>query len=371
MEGLIERQKIENRVELSFDEKLDLSKKSDDCCCHCGRKVFWGVPTNRATIEHFVPLNQGGTNRNINLIMLCEDCNFDKGEKILDPDTYLKYLKEPYKTKLSNYFESYIHSFDFFKRRNVLALDQYEFELTTEGYSRGYRSSMGVGVIRIPIKVNRVMVDDLDEVCEYFKKYLKNLGRLDDEVTARHNIEFWFKFACMYYVRGSDKSIVSLAVICLNKHPLSYSEDNRLAIDHSFNIFLFPRYNNFKGFNISALLCSKLPEVIAREQNLEFIPVRVLTIPGEKFLYRFASYSDCEVFRAGTFSAIQFIKRMQYSVPMDEEDVDTASTKIRDFISKFDVIEEEMDEYIQSTGYDDVAWMKELVITPEHDDSSD
>ena len=371
MEGLLERQKIENRLELSFEEKLDLSKKSGERCCHCGKKVYWGIPTNRATIEHFVPLSQGGTNRHINLIMLCEDCNFDKGEKILDPETYLKYLDEPYKSKLMDYFESYIHSFEFFKRRNVLALDTYDFEMTTEGYDRGYRSNMGVGIIRIPVKVNRVMAEDIDEVSEYFIKYLKNLGRLDSEETARHNIEFWFNFACMYYVRGSTGEIINLAVICLNKHPVSYSVDNKIAIDHSFNIFIFPRYNNFKGFNVSALLCSKLPEVIAKEQDLEFIPIRVLAIPDEKFIYKFGSYSDCSVFSVGCFKAMQFIKRMQYTVPMDEDQIEKANEKINDFISKFDVIEEEMDQYIESTGYDDVAWMKELVITPDSDSSDD
>ena len=366
---MLERQKIENRVELSFEEKQDLSRKSGERCCHCGKKVYWGVPTNRATIEHFVPLSQGGTNRGINLIMLCENCNRDKDNRILDPELYLKYLKEPYKQQLTDYFESYIHSFEFFKRRNMLALDTYDFELTTEGYDRGYLSSMGVGIIRIPIKVNRVREGEIDEISEYFINYLKNRKRLDSEVTARHNIEFWFKFACMYYVRGTDRSIISLAVICLNKHPVSYSEDNKLEIDHSFNIFLFPKYNNFKGFNISALLCSKIPEVIAREQNLEFIPVRVLAIPDEKFLPKFASYSGCTISSSGSFQSLQFVKRMRYSVPMNDDQVEQASEKIRRFISKFDVIEEEMDQYIEETGYEDVKWMKELVLTSDDEEA--
>lgn len=371
MKGFIERQKIENRVELSFEEKMDLSKKSDECCCHCGKKVFWGVPTNRATIEHFVPLSQGGTNRNINLIMLCEDCNFDKGEKILDPETYLKYLKEPYKKQLCEYFESYIQSFEFFKRRNVLALDTYDFQMTTEGYSKGRKSTSSSGIIKIPVKVNRVMAEDLDEITEYFIKYLKKLDHLDDETTARHNIEFWFKFACMYYVRGSSREIIDLAIICLNKHPMSFSDDSKLAIDHSFNIFIFPKYNNLKGFNISYLLCSRLAEVIAKEQNLEFIPVRVLALEGEKFINRFSSYSGCEVINVGSFQAIQFVKKMSYTFPMNEDDVVKASQKISDFISKFDVIEEDIDKYIKDNGYDDVAWMKEIVITCDNDEEDE
>ena len=77
MEAKLERQKIVERDDFTFDEREHIAAKSHHKCAHCGKEVYFGYG---ATVDHFVPLNKGGTNRDINLIMLCNDCNKEKGQ---------------------------------------------------------------------------------------------------------------------------------------------------------------------------------------------------------------------------------------------------------------------------------------------------
>lgn len=45
-------------------------------CTYCGRRA--------TQIDHIIPLSRGGTNAPINLAPACADCNFDKGDLLLD-----------------------------------------------------------------------------------------------------------------------------------------------------------------------------------------------------------------------------------------------------------------------------------------------
>lgn len=48
-------------------------------CPYCGVRME-GKRMSRLTVDHFVPLNRGGTNRLENLMPACSRCNTDKGD---------------------------------------------------------------------------------------------------------------------------------------------------------------------------------------------------------------------------------------------------------------------------------------------------
>ena len=93
------------RDRLTWEEKHAIALKSNDCCCHCGKKVFFSN-IGEATVDHFIPLDRGGSNRDINMIMMCEDCNHDKGRKIMGNDPHLnpKYTFESFVVGNANRF---------------------------------------------------------------------------------------------------------------------------------------------------------------------------------------------------------------------------------------------------------------------------
>lgn len=56
-------------------------------CIHCGTRHVIGLdgrPRTRASVEHIIPRNHGGTDALVNLAIACERCNYAKGVR-LDP----------------------------------------------------------------------------------------------------------------------------------------------------------------------------------------------------------------------------------------------------------------------------------------------
>ena len=54
-------------------------------CIHCRKRHelrLDGTPLSRASLEHIIPRNHGGTDRAENLGIACEGCNAAKGRKL-------------------------------------------------------------------------------------------------------------------------------------------------------------------------------------------------------------------------------------------------------------------------------------------------
>lgn len=66
------------------NKKLFLRKKFGKCA-NCG-------DTKNLTIDHIIPKSKGGSGRWRNLQVLCEKCNLEKGDKLIDIDTMKIYL---------------------------------------------------------------------------------------------------------------------------------------------------------------------------------------------------------------------------------------------------------------------------------------
>lgn len=48
-------------------------------CFYCGCSIW-----ERYTIDHVIPLSKGGSNKVKNIVLACESCNHEKGDRLLD-----------------------------------------------------------------------------------------------------------------------------------------------------------------------------------------------------------------------------------------------------------------------------------------------
>lgn len=205
----MKRERIQDRDYFSYEEKCEISNKSHDRCCHCGKLAYWNYG---ATVDHFIPLHKGGTNRKINLIMLCEDCNKEKDDKIMDI-TYCRYLDDKYKEELAGYLDSYIISFDYINRNSIFACDEYSVILLNDTY---YRAAVKNKKLRsrqmgITYKLKKATWGDFDKMCAYFKKYCQKYDCFASDEAVEVNISFWLQFGCIYYLeRSGEVQIMSV-----------------------------------------------------------------------------------------------------------------------------------------------------------------
>ena len=278
----IKRQKIEQRDDFTDEERWHISAKSDNRCCHCGKEVYWGYG---ATIDHFIPLSEGGVNRDYNLIMLCRECNQEKRSKICEPLSYLKYLNAGDKRKLVDYFNSYIKSFDFFEKRNMMACDEYSYKVCP-GFMFRHRHKPNVKPALYNVILRRASDEDRDKIQEYYAKYLKKYGMVGSDEWLKADIDTMFKYGCIYYVqKGQDISTMCFVTIGTEGIPEPYKGEG-MSFYYTLNLLIMPYYNTQVSQNMSTLLAEEIPETIIDEQELNILPVRIMTIIGDSFLLK-------------------------------------------------------------------------------------
>ena len=360
----IKRQKIVERDEFTEEEKNRIAMKSDFRCCHCGKKAYFGY---QASIEHFVPLSKGGTNRDINLVMLCKDCNKKKGNFIYAPRHYLDYLDEKYLNEIDKYFESYVQSFDFVNRDNVLACDRYKMMLDPI-YLKNYMNYYHRKTFKEQDNfyqatwLKRATYDDIDRLTEYLIKYLKKYGCLDSEEAARINIEFWLDFGCIYYIElfNEIKCFVTVMVTKANGRVLV--EDNNIEYFISMNLFSY--YKNAKSDAIASGLVKAIPRFIMVEQEMYQIPARIcmakkdtsnwIAHQGNKSYYNDDSrfISSFTVFYMREFEGQSQEKARQSLTQINED------KKVNDFFKRFSNIpKERIEKWFENHNQPVYEWM--------------
>ena len=287
MKGIyaMQRQKFYDRDFRTTEEKEDIARKSGNRCCHCGqfRYVHYG-----ATVDHFIPLDKGGCDRFINLIMLCEDCNKDKGNKIVDL-SYIPYLKDKYKKELGTYLDNYINTMDYIERNRLFALDEYPVTVeSTRPTDFGRKTKFKQKITKKYI-FKRATFEDLNKLHAYFIKYLKKVNSLDDENAARENLIFWLTFGCIYYLENCGE--ISIMTVFTIKHCSDY--ESYKNIHNIPQMYIFSYYCSDLAINIVTDLISSLPNCILEEQHLKFLPYKVLLLECDKmtnYVYNYLSF---------------------------------------------------------------------------------
>lgn len=71
-----------------------VEKRKEDfgkCCAYCKRS-FSDLKSNKIHLDHFIPISQGGSHVESNLLVTCSTCNISKGAK----DPYVWYSSQPF-----------------------------------------------------------------------------------------------------------------------------------------------------------------------------------------------------------------------------------------------------------------------------------
>lgn len=366
--GNLERQKIVERDDFTYEERTEIAKKSDDRCCHCGKKIYFGYG---ATVEHFVPLSKGGTNRDINMIMLCEKCNKQKGNYIISPEDYVPYLHKEDFDKLSDYFESYIKSFDFINRKNVLACDLYKIyvipylpylEQKKIDFHKNKKANNLLSRCENPYIIKRATKDDLSKILNYYIKYLRKYGCLESEAEAAKNIAFWMRFGCIYYIgngEGGVKCFITLDVTNGNGYQKAFDETGKeVAIRRYLTINVFSYYSNDYNATLISALMRQVPIFIMKEQNLRQLPLRFCIVKGDSLAY-IADGKHVYGNHSCLMDTYKILWDGKENLPPIENDENLGA-----FFNRFNTVtKEDMVEWFKGHGGEPADWMMSEIIS--------
>ena len=368
----MERRKIWEREFLTYEDKVEIAQKSDDRCCHCGKLVYTNYG---ATVDHFIPLYKGGTNRWINLIMLCEDCNKKKDDKIMDI-TYCKYLKPKYQKELNGYLDSYIKSFDYINRNYMFACDEYtifqQYGLENRILKKNKKVQAMVRNMGQKYIFKRATWDDFSKLCEYFKKYCKKYDCFGSDDAVKVNIGFWLQFGAIYYLERNNE--ISLMTVFTIKHMTEMDRYNNL--ESVLNMYCFSYYSSETAFTLIVNAVTELTRFILNEQGLAFMPVNFTMLGEDKLFSSVAAYLTRGSMKGvgnsiNGFSTVSCVvlSKDKYKetggVSLDcitEED----TAKLAKFFSKFSPVNDDVREYFKNNSDSNWAdWMLYDILSPE------
>lgn len=354
MEEKIMRQKIEERNDFDYDERRVICRKSDNKCCHCGKEVYTNYG---ATVDHFIPLSKGGTNKPYNLVMLCEKCNKTKDNRILYPYNYLDYLHEEDKKKLTDYFESYIQSFEYIGRDNILACDEYIIEVFPQlDYSRFKKKKKPAISTKYALK--RARQEDIPKLTMYLYEYLKKHNRLESEDMLSQNIDFWTRFGCIYYIENAEE-VKFMTTITIQD--FDYSEDYKFEKNNVYNslyINVFPKYSNDLSICLTRGFMTSIADFICNEQDLKQIPITFAFLDEEKVTAKVLYRLQWKSYHIGGSEEVSTILS-----PHDVDDTDIKPPRedndLSHFFGKFRPIKDKVDKWIEENP--NMEWMRREV----------
>ena len=359
----MDREKAYEREQFTYEEKRSICLKSEDRCCHCGKLKYIGYG---ATMDHFIPLHKGGSNRAINLIMLCEDCNKEKDDKIVDM-SYIPYLKDKYKNDLRQYLQSYISVIDYIERNRLFACDEYSIVLKTDvtekalKYKRNINNPMFNKGLKYKLKLARW--DDYTAICDYFEKYLKKYNRFDSRRIVEKNITFWMQFGCIYYIeRQGEIALMTVFTVRHVEGREMYEE-----IEYVPNMYLFPYYASETVVSLAVGAVTNVARFILEEQHIKFLPYIITTMDADKSAAKISYHlrgmfgRDMQI-RPGHipgFSQMQLILDMCESNDEFKQAVKSSEmAKVKKFTQKFGDVEDKIQEFFDKIGdMEDIGWM--------------
>ena len=338
----MKREKIMERDIFTYEEKQRISQKSDEKCCHCGRKVYFDG--YGATIDHYIPLYKGGTNRDINLVMLCEECNKKKDTKIIPPRDYLCHLKEEYLHQLEGYFDSYIKSFEYLSRRRILSCDEYLIQIIP--YIKGARPETNYPTKKYLLK--RMCEKDIEKVSNFYKEYLIRNNFFDGDDAVSKNIEFWNKFGCIMYLENSDgiKNMYALTIRELSPY------SRYKSIPKILQMTTFSKYRNMATAALTDAIRGEIAHILANEQGLDNV-LTVCSIPKKDPLsYKVITFM-------GKYHSVEDIPGFLSSYTIHNYGKEKNIEKTKEFFDIFDEVEKDAIAWLSEN--EQVSWMMNLL----------
>ena len=342
----MKRQQILERNDYDYEDRKFICAKSDNLCAHCGTPIQIG---HNATVDHFIPLRKGGINQKINAIPLCKKCNQAKNSKIVAPDRYLRYLKPKYQKEIQDYYDSYIHSFEYVSRGNLLCCDQYTMKVYT-GPKLSLKDKKKKQILYDKMSqafiLDRVYPKEMDELEDFFEGYLQKMDAFENRETVHKNIEFWKNFGVIYAIRDKNNEIKIMIPITIAK----FGEN-----EHDLNMYVFSRYATMTSVMLIYQLPYFLSRTIIEEQNLPYVRFRIaiiVTDPLSKYLE--AGYMETP--------DSSFVVATNVYLANAGYDINTFSEKDNSFYQQFNDVKKYLDMFFDQEGYEDISEMGDIII---------
>ena len=90
------------REVIRFNIRCLVFSKCNYMCARCGKKLQ--IFKEGSTIDHIIPLSRGGENDSRNMVSMCFKCNRRKGNNLVIPRYYYKFLDEDIILEIEGYF---------------------------------------------------------------------------------------------------------------------------------------------------------------------------------------------------------------------------------------------------------------------------
>lgn len=116
------RVKEEERSYIPRQIRLSVLKECGHKCAHCGAPLFFST---NMTMEHVIPLHKGGSNEADNLVVLCEACNKDKNNDVIEPALYYPHLPKPKLKQVQATFQKYVANVRWLDYQTVFMTDRF------------------------------------------------------------------------------------------------------------------------------------------------------------------------------------------------------------------------------------------------------
>ncbi len=209
------RKQIEERRGFSYEERLQISQKSNNKCCHCGKKI--SMHDKDSTIEHIIPISKGGTNDLKNLVYLCSDCNEKKDNLIIPPYDYYHYLNPEYHDEVIDVYTQYCNDISYYDKNNFTKDDAKIFSYYNRfascesniPKSKKKHARLSVG-LRMNATLVKAKYSDLDEIYDYCLKYHKKHGIPADNL--KKVMSDVFDEGAFYIIRKSAEIVAIIPV---------------------------------------------------------------------------------------------------------------------------------------------------------------
>lgn len=207
------RAKIEARRTFSKDIKTEVLEKTEGRCAHCGKKLN----ENTFTIDHVIPLGKGGTNEPINLVPLCEKCNYEKNDLVMIPSEYYKYLPDHIISALNSLFNIYCEDVSWISTKNFTKEDKTVFPIVLEsGVLNGFKKKNGKinQFVRQKTILEKAPFSDLDKIYDFLIRYHKRFAL--DTSELKNLLEYVFQIGCVYTLKKGEE-IIAVFPISVDK----------------------------------------------------------------------------------------------------------------------------------------------------------
>ena len=344
------RNQYEEREQFSEVERYEISRKSDNKCVWCGRKVFDGYG---GTVDHFIPLKKGGTNDKVNLVWMCKDCNKKKGSKLIPVSTAAYHLPEPYSAELEKHVDNYLIEYDYISRGNLLAFDIYEVrflpEVLASAYYRSKKRSkqMNIDYKQSKYCIKRAYPEDEERIVQYYIKYLKKYSRLDSEEAARNNVAFWMRFGVIYFIEKLGEISV-FATVLVNRNGYL-----------SLNVFSYYSTDIAKSATRGIVTC--IGEALVQENDFPYVPISVNMLVNDTVSRRILNLNRCTIYGDTIACTPYFFYNEEYynntGLVVTKEEFDAGVERLKAFLKRFRDIEDDIMMYLYKNDLMSYTWM--------------